>query len=352
MKQLLNCLKVYGSGRVLFVLLMQNVHLLHCRLVVFQIYKEKLIFPLISHVCTRQGEGLTHKYASLSDVSHWKLHRETVIIPHPLLLLLTLCIICSFRLSVKKRVNVSEWMSPGIRCFECWPGYCELGSAAPVWFPACSLHNGSSLCLASSPSIHACAGCICSLTGSPCVFVRMRVCVQQILYVTDPLVWDDAVFTVPPLPLLNYPKAATGKKVSVIPSPDQILLFNPRLWTFGLASRSGPGAGGWRARRETSCWAGRFSGADKQEAAQKLWWPAFASICCSGSPTRTAWCSGLRLWMGPLGHPFWLTHWVWDAFFPAFFLHHFTCLCSIFVPVYTSFLPIFHCFDSFFSLAH
>lgn len=138
------------------------------------------------------------------------------------------------------------------------------------------------------------------------------VCVQQILYVTDPLVWDVAEFTVF-LPVFRQ-KLQQGKKVSVIPSPDQILLFNPRLWTFGLASRSGPGAGGWWAHRETSCWAGRFSGADRQEAAQKLWWPAFASICCSGSHTRAAWCRGLRLWIGPLGHLFWLTQHAFSFF--------------------------------------
>lgn len=176
-----------------------------------------------------------------------------------------------------------------------------------------------------------------------CVFVHMCVCVQQILYVTDPLVWDDAVFTAPPLS-----KSSNGEKVSVIPSPDQILLFNPRLWTFGLASRSGPGAGGWWAHREASCWAGRFSGADRQEAAQKLWWPAFASICCSGSPTRTAWCRGLRLWIGPLGHPFWLTHWVWDAFS---FFHSFIILQLVYAaflfPFTLFFLPVFHCFNSF-----
>lgn len=60
----------------------------------------------------------------------------------------------------------------------------------------------------------------CSLTRSPwlsklaCVrvFVQKHVCVQQILYVTDPLVWDDAVFTVPPPLPPSLIKAATGKK--------------------------------------------------------------------------------------------------------------------------------------------
>lgn len=58
--------------------------------------------------------------------------------------LLNLCIICligSSRLSVKKRVNVSGWISAGFCCLACWPGYCEPGSAAPVWFSSCSLHN-------------------------------------------------------------------------------------------------------------------------------------------------------------------------------------------------------------------
>lgn len=119
---------------------------------------------------------------------------------------------------------------------------------------------------------------------------------------------------------LSCPESSNRKGVIVNPSPDQILLFNPRLWTFGQASRSGPGAGGWWARREISCWAGRFSGADRHEAAQKLWWPAFSSICCLGSLTRTAWCRGLRLWIGPLGHHFWLTQWVWQALFLSFFL--------------------------------
>lgn len=56
--------------------------------------------------------------------------------------------------------------------------------------------------------------------------------------------------------LLVYPPSVIQKqqqgekKVSVIPSPDQILLFNLRLWTFGMASRSGPGAGGWWAHRD------------------------------------------------------------------------------------------------------
>lgn len=126
-----------------------------------------------------------------------------------------------------------------------------------------------------------------------------------------------------PCPLIQK---RNRKVVTVIPSPDQILLFNPRLWTFGLGSRSGPGAEGWWVYRETSCWAGRFSGADRHEAAQKLWWPAFVSICCARSPTQTAWCRGLRLWIGPLGHPFWLTQ--RDDFFLFIFLSSFPLLLS------------------------
>lgn len=112
-----------------------------------------------------------------------------------------------------------------------------------------------------------------------------------------------------PLPLSQSIKMR--RKVSVIPSPDQIPFFNPRLWTFGLASRSGPGAQGWWAHRATSCWAGQFfwsrqiGGSSKNSS--DLHSP---SICCSRSATQTAWCKGLRLWMGLLGNLLWLTQWV------------------------------------------
>lgn len=115
--------------------------------------------------CGGIKDWLIYKYVSVPNMSLWKLSRKTEIIPLHLLLLLTLCIICSFTLSVKKRVNVSVWISPGIRCLECWPGYCEHGSAAPVWFPSCSLHNGFSL-QPTCRSFHTRAGCICCLTRS------------------------------------------------------------------------------------------------------------------------------------------------------------------------------------------
>lgn len=132
--------------------------------------------------------------------------------------------------------------------------------------------------------------------------------------------------------------------MSLSPSPDQILLFNPRLWTFGQASRSGPGAGGWWAHRETYCWAERFSGADRQEAAQKLCWPAFASICYHGSPTRTAWCRGLRLWIGPVGT---LSDWPNELVFLSFFL--FITLFSP-LPPSSAATPIFHKCTCYFSV--
>lgn len=129
-----------------------------------------------------------------------------------------------------------------------------------------------------------------------------------------------------PLPLSQSGKMR--RKVSVIPSPDQIPFFNPRLWTFGLASRSGPGAQGWWAHRATFCWAGQFfwsrqiGGSSKNSS--DLHSP---SICCSRSATQTAWCKGLRLWMGLLGNLFWLTQWVCGSFFLS--LERSLC-CSLF----------------------
>lgn len=108
---------------------------------------DQIKFQFISHFpCGKRIKDCQiHKCVSLPNTFHWKLRRETAIIPLRLLMRLTLCVICSFRLSVKKRVNVSVWISLGIGCLECWPGYCDTGLEHLFDSSSCSLHNGPSL---------------------------------------------------------------------------------------------------------------------------------------------------------------------------------------------------------------
>lgn len=121
--------------------ILRSPYMLHCSLSqssfrsdqIFHFYR---IFP-----CGKKKKDYQiYKCVSLPNMFHWKLRRETAIIP--LRLLMRLCIICSFRLSVKKRVNVSVWISLGIDCLECWPGYCDTGLEHLFDSSSCSLHNG------------------------------------------------------------------------------------------------------------------------------------------------------------------------------------------------------------------
>lgn len=98
-------------------------------------------FSVLSSAFQLHVAAFACRSTSASNMCHWKLDRKGVIIPLHSSLLLTPCIICSFTLGVKKRVNVSVWISSGICCLACWPEYCKLACAAPVWFPSCSLHN-------------------------------------------------------------------------------------------------------------------------------------------------------------------------------------------------------------------
>lgn len=113
-----------------------------------------------------------------------KTGQKRLIIPPHLFLMLTPCIMCSFTLSVKKRVNVSLSISREICCSACWPEYCEHGSAAPVWFPSCLLHNSFSG-QATFLSVHTRAAAWLGHTGSTrvCLFIHFSFfCAHVCLY--------------------------------------------------------------------------------------------------------------------------------------------------------------------------
>ncbi len=78
-------------------------------------------FPLTSH---SKEDGLSDLQVRFSAKYVWlETMQKDSNYSAWLVAMLTLCIICSFRLSVKNRVTVSGWISSGICCSECWPGY-------------------------------------------------------------------------------------------------------------------------------------------------------------------------------------------------------------------------------------